>query len=68
METSAMHSASIESIFHLDASGPDDLVLEALALARRVNDRLKDRTTTAVHRAKKQSADEDSNHPGELVC
>lgn len=47
---------------------PDELVLEALALARRVNDRLKDRTPPATPRLRERPADEESYRPGELVC
>ncbi len=47
---------------------PDDLVLEALELARRVNDRLKERTPVAVPRLRETPADEESYRPGELVC
>ncbi len=47
---------------------PDELVLEALALARRVNDRLKEKTPTRVPALREAPTDEDSYRPGELVC
>lgn len=67
-----MNSNSTSSAEHgvvsLSSAMPDDLVLEALALARRVNDRLKDRTPQATPRLREVPADEESYHPGELVC